>query len=208
MFSGFVTLISGRIGHRIYVSSFPTIDAVRDATLQKIGRNVVKFQKMEAMLRYLLTIGKVHGPLSEFESQLTTRRSSFAKLAMGELVSKMVHDFYADDSDSDSAPAALTEPSISFSVTLEGGKDSANAWRKAMILLVQDRNALIHRMIASFDPQSIASCERLSQELDAQNARLIPAYAHLQSLVLAIKGAHGELLGQLDGLSAPESSER
>ena len=59
--------------------------------------------------------------------------------------------------------------------------------------VVRDRNALIHKMLSSWDPHSIESCRALCDELDAQRERIRPAYEHLESIARAIRESHLEL---------------
>jgi hypothetical protein len=62
------------------------IVATRDLVLQKIGRNVVNFQKMEAMLKFVLTFANFTTPISDTESRLRQQANSDRKHPMGKLV--------------------------------------------------------------------------------------------------------------------------
>ncbi len=46
------------------------ISEARDLTLQKVGRNVVQFQRMEAMLKFILKIANFAAPASEVAERL------------------------------------------------------------------------------------------------------------------------------------------
>lgn len=53
--------------------------------------------------------------------------------------------------------------------------------------VVEERNALIHQMLISFDPNSASSREMLSRKLDEQLERVRPEYQLLHSLLAGLK---------------------
>jgi hypothetical protein len=170
-----------------------SIEELRDLTLQKIGRNVVNFQKMEAMLKFLLTFSDLHSPIDGIESQIAQRIALFEKTPMGRLVEKGADALYPEANTPIQPPTSEGAVSVSFS--LEGGKAAARMWKSAMRAMVEERNRLIHQMLAGFDPRSTESCDRLCTELDAQRESILHSYAHLESLVSAIKASFSELAG-------------
>jgi hypothetical protein len=74
--------------------------------------------------------------------------------------------------------------------------------------VVKERNSLIHEMLATWDPNSLDSTNALCKELDEQRERIISAYNHLESVVLAIRGSHQELASQVDQIVSKIISER
>lgn len=50
-----------------------------------------------------------------------------------------------------------------------------------------ERNKLIHRWLAAFNPNSIESCVELAAAFDEQHARVLPEFEILKSLVFALK---------------------
>ena len=174
----------------------PSVENLRNVTLQKIGRNVVNFQKMEAMLKFVVAFSDIRGPLDGIESQITKRIALFAKMPMGRLVEEGVDGLYPEVNTPFQPSASAGAISVSFS--LEGGEDEARMWKSAMMAVVKERNRLIHQMLVDFDPQSVKSCERLCTELDAQRESILQSYAHLESLVSAIRTSHKELAEACD----------
>jgi hypothetical protein len=74
-----------------------------------------------------------------------------------------------------------------------------------MDAVVRERNVLIHRMLVSFDPSSLDSCNALSGLLDVQRERILPAYQHLESLVKAIRETHTEIAANVDSILNSEA---
>lgn len=180
------------------MSANSDVENVRNRALQKIGRNVVNFQKMEAMLKFVLAFREVKGPLSEIGGQVADRIVSFSKIPMGRLVEEAGSGLYATLPPEASAPASSTEITVTVSLSLEGGKGEAQVWKSAMNEVVRERNRLIHQMLVGFDPRSKQSCEELCIALDAQRERFDLEYRHLESLVKAIHESFRELAQHLD----------
>ena len=66
------------------------LDKARSETLRKIGRNVVIFQKMEAMLKHLVAYGNMEGYMSDLQQVRMQRASSVARQSMGKLADAFV----------------------------------------------------------------------------------------------------------------------
>ena len=115
---------------------------------------------------------------------------------MGHLVEEGVTGLYT--ASGAAAPVSSTEITVAISFSLEGGKNEAQVWKSAMMEVVNERNRLIHQMLAGFDPRSRESCEELSAVLDLQRERIVPAYEHLESLVRAIREGHTDLAQRID----------
>jgi hypothetical protein len=146
------------------MTEFRDIDEARNTVLQKIGRNVVNYQKMEAMLKYLLGFSQMHGPVGELQSTIAERIKSFAKMPMGPLVEKVASNLFVDSIPPVSPTNLKGEAWLTFGVSMEGGEQQAQMWSAAMMSVVEQRNRLIHQMVARFDPRSMQSCESMCAE--------------------------------------------
>jgi hypothetical protein len=180
----------------------PAVDAARNLALRKIGRNVVNFQKMEVMLKFIVTFANFSVPMSQIVEHLQAASMSVRNAPMGVLVDKASK---AIRSDHKSAPQDATEVWISFSLKLDDGVLQPREWRRMIGEVVKERNALIHQMLASFDPSSLDSCNALSGLLDVQRERILPAYQHLESLVKAIRETHQEIAANVDSILSSEA---
>jgi hypothetical protein len=177
----------------------------RNLTLQKIGRNVVNFQKMEAMLKFILTVANFSVPLSTAQSHLRGQSKRVRKRSMGQLIEQAAKTLH---SDAPKAPPDIKEIWISHSFSLKEGGSKIADWRREMRRVVKERNALIHHMVASWNPHSSKSCSVLCEELDQQRERILPSYNHLESVVSAIRESHGDLARAADEIGASILGER
>jgi hypothetical protein len=177
------------------------MEETRNLTLQKIGRNVVNFQKIEAMLRFILTVTNFSGPLPKAQSHLKRRSKNVRRQSMGKLAATAAKALH---SDAPGTPPDVKEAWISLSFSLKDG-GSRIEWRAAMRHVVKERNRLIHQMVASWNPHAVESCTALCEELDQQRERMIPAYKHLESVVSAIRESHRDLARAADEVVARRS---
>jgi hypothetical protein len=82
------------------------ISGARDLTLQRIGRNVVNFQKMEAMLKFILTVANFSAPASKLQTHLETQAKHLRTKPMGHLVERAARALHAQ---AQAAPPDITE---------------------------------------------------------------------------------------------------
>ena len=76
-------------------------------------------------------------------------------------------------------PTEVAEEWFSHSFTIGGTREDAREGGRVMATVVTERNALIHRLLAAFDPGSLESCESLCLKLDEQRSRIRSAYERL-----------------------------
>lgn len=160
---------------------------MRDEVCRKIGRNLLNFQKIELMLKYLITNGRMSGHMSEFKENQERRAAAVHKQTMGNLVGQFVDNTFLGVDGFPRPPTEPKEPYVSFSFTVNADNDFYESKRQALKSLVDDRNDLIHHLLPRFNPDSIESCLEIEQYLDQQRERLIPEYDHLNSLIESLK---------------------
>lgn len=174
--------------------------ATREQALQKIGRNLVNFQRMEGMLKFILTVTGTSGPPSETANILRARERATRTAPMGALVEQLARSLLTTPPP---APPEAREAWLSHSISFEGGATEARDWRRQMRAVVRERNRLVHHMLAGFDPGSLESCTALIVELDAQRERVRGSHEELIAMVDLIRKAFADLEGNVDALVIP-----
>jgi hypothetical protein len=163
----------------------------RDQVLRKIGRNVVNFQKMEAMLTFLNTQQAMNGSLKDIAKILAKAQKVAAKQPMGRLAEAFVRSAYSNTHGA-SEQGTQNEISVSFSLRIDLDPALVAERKKALRAVVAERNKLIHKWVASFDPNSLESCKIFGVALDEQHARTWPEFETLRAIVLAVREHHRE----------------
>jgi hypothetical protein len=100
------------------------LSAIRDEVLQKIGRNLVNFQKIELMLKHLIANGQVSGYRNEFQKNQEKKVIDTRKKTLGTLVGEFVETTFQSNNSLSEPTAEHTEPYISFSFSVEADADS------------------------------------------------------------------------------------
>ena len=167
----------------------------KDEVLRKIGRNVVVLQKLEGLLKKLVTI---QGATVSADDQETffRRMEAIAKRPLGHLVSEFLRSAYSSESDSAPGHNAERASAVSFSFSLDPEMEKDHA--ESLSTVVKERNALIHQMLISFNPNSASSRDDLARQLDEQLDRVLPEYQFLSSLMAGIKESLEVAERQLD----------
>lgn len=145
------------------------IEIVRAEALRKLGRNIVNFSKIEAVLKYLLS----------FFDELRGNQTRRAKQTLGTLVQEFYKNVVVDASHVETTePPSNSEISFSFSVIC-ASPDHLKDWKRTFSNVVVERNKLIHQDLAGLDTSCVEDYHKLISLLDEQNPRLL---AHLDEL--------------------------
>ena len=168
-----------------------TLDDLRDEVLRKIGRNIVNFQKMEAMLKLLNTQQAISGSMSDLSRIAAKAKKTTAKQPMGRLADAFIRSVYSSE------PAvaereSVKEVSVTFSLRIEADPALIAERRRALRSVVKERNKLVHQWLASFDPNSLESCNALAADLDEQHARIWPEFETLRTIVMSVRECQRE----------------
>jgi hypothetical protein len=179
---------------------------LRDQALQRIGRNVVNFQRMEKAIKSLIVAGNIRGHASDL-AEIHRKRSEWVdKRSMGLLVDEFLSTVYANNLPSDDPSPSDDPPGeiwISFSLRVERDEQYIRPQREALSRVVQERNELIHQMLWAFDLNSDQGCRELISRLDEQNERLRPHYEWVMQMLGRLRSLQQEILARMDDILFP-----
>lgn len=139
----------------------------RDEVLRRIGRNVMNFQLVEHLLKYLNANASVHGPASQLAERMEAKKSEFHRKTMGELAGSMAA-LVLQPPRQDWVPDEVAEPWIGFGFTFESDARFIDEHNREMRALVDARNDLIHHFLPRWNLSGAADIEAALAYLDAQ----------------------------------------
>jgi hypothetical protein len=171
---------------------------VQNEVFRKIGRNLLIFQKIELMLKYLIDNGKVSGYLRELKENQELRATAAVKRTMGNLAGQFMETAFQEHEESLLEPLEVKEPYISFSFTVRTDSDFYESKRQSLKSLVEDRNNFIHHLLPRFNPDSMESCLEIERHLDQQREKLVPEHNYLKSLIESFEEAKKAYLEYFD----------
>lgn len=138
---------------------------------RKIGRNIILFQKLESLLKYLVANGQYCLSLIEFENHLSERQSIVNKQTMGVLVGQFVERNNPARDEYSFGPNELEVPSVLMDFRIEMDKDQYQERKELFAKLVSERNELVHHLLPKLD-SSIENAKKLEKDLDKQAEQL------------------------------------
>jgi hypothetical protein len=178
-----------------------------DELLRRVGRNLINFQMIEGMLKFLLVNGGICGPIRELEAIREARSTSVGKETMGMLVGRLSDEFLSDVAGSKDIPDDITVPWLSMHVTLDA--QTTLDLHRDLQALVKERNELVHHLATRWGTRSLEATQSISVELDEQREKFLPVFDRLRHMVLAMRDgirAQAEFLASPQGKSQLETA--
>lgn len=154
----------------------------KDEVLRKIGRNMLLFQQVEYMLKFLIANGQFSGGIGEIKANKEQRAESVHKQTMGMLAGQYLDDIHLGTDKNSENQEELKGAYLSFSFKVECNSVYYESRKQAMASIVDDRNDLIHHLLPKFNPSSIESCLEVDQYLDEQREKLLPEFNLLKNM--------------------------
>jgi hypothetical protein len=168
----------------------------RNEVLRKVGRNVVNFARMEAMLKLLNAQQYISGAVRDLPEIVAAAKKAASKRPMGRLADEFVRFVYSESELKVEQPS--DEASVTFSFRIEADKPFSVERKRALRAVVVERNRLIHQWLPSFDGNSVENCEAFGATLDEQNAKLLPEFEALRAIVTNLRECQRELARYLE----------
>ena len=161
------------------------LTVARDEVLRKIGRNLVNFQRMETMLKFLNANHRISGNISDLAEISARAKKQASKMPMGHLAEEFVRSVYSSHEATEQADS--DKASVTFSFRIEADAALVAERKLALRAVVRERNKLVHQWLSEFDPSSRESCQKLGVALDEQNARVLPEFESLRAIVRTLR---------------------
>lgn len=146
---------------------------IRDEVLRRIGRNVVLFQELEGILKFLAVAQRCSAPVSKLQADRDNRAATVREHTLGQLTGRLVDRLYASSATESTVPDGFAEPWLTFTFQIESDADSIEASRRSLSALVKERNDLIHHLLACWNPHDSGSSRALCADLDEQQSRIV-----------------------------------
>ncbi len=164
----------------------------QDEVLRRVGRNLLLFQQIEGLLKFLLSSHKVGGTPIEFKTRQQKQIDTINKTLMGHLVDKYVSEVLKD--------AGVEEPDeespvdwITFSFRISVDTEFIETMRGDMKLMTEQRNELVHGFLPRWQHDSPEKLKETLAYLDAQREKVLPMHEHLRTIANHIGESYKEL---------------
>jgi len=163
-----------------------SLDDSVNEVLRKIGRNVMLFQELEHLLKFIVANGTISGYASELENIKVKQVASVNKQTMGQLVGQFIENTNPDYEEHSSEPEEITEVYFSFNFHVETDLIYYETKKEALAQLVSERNELIHHLLPKFDANSAKSCKTIEEKLDNQSEKIRSEIKEMRAIAKAL----------------------
>lgn len=165
------------------------LDSIKAEVLRRVGRNLLLFQQIEGLLKFLLANHTGNGTVENIHERNKKRAESVNKQMLGNLVDK-----YGTDVLQDAGVETLDEenpdvPWMSFSFRVSGNAEFVEAKRSDLKLMTEERNELVHHFLPRWQPESANKLGEALLYLDAQREKVLPMHEHLRDTVNSMQSA-------------------
>lgn len=151
-----------------------------DEVLRRVGRNVVLFQQVEQLLKFLNAHSTAHGPASKLAARVEAQVAAVHKSTMGDLAGKLVSGVL-EPQDEHQTPDQIDEPWVGFRFSVGVDAEFVDRHDQEMRALVDARNDLIHHFPPRWQAAVDGDAEGALTYLDAQRAETVRMSERLQN---------------------------
>ena len=155
----------------------------KDEVLRRIGRNLLLFQQIEGVVKFLVANGSIDGPASTLLAQHEQRAASIQKQTLGQLIGKLTNDFLSDADDDMETPEPMQEDWMKFTFKRRGDGAFNEQQKIDLATVLAERNELIHHFLSRYNVQSLDSTREVMQYLDEQREKVLPVFERLKSMM-------------------------
>lgn len=156
------------------------IKSLQDEVLRRVGRNLLLFQQIEGLLKFLLSNHKASGFPDDFKERQQKKADTINRNMFGLLVDKycteVLNDAGVEVPEDEGPPGWL---SISFRIHSDA--DFVAAMRRDMKLMIEQRNELVHGFLPRWLPDTPEKLEETLAYLELQREKVLPMHEHLRA---------------------------
>lgn len=142
----------------------------RDAALWRVGRNLQRYQSIEALFKSLLPTTKLAGTPLQIKSQILKNKRAAKKASLGTLTETYSRQVLSPQQGAEE-PEIVSEVRFSISHSIDATPEVLEQMRSEWKRLTKERNQLVHSTLLAYDLESNERCFALCEHLDEQYER-------------------------------------
>lgn len=156
------------------------LDSTSDEVLRRLGRNLLLFQKIEHLLKYLLLTHKNEGTVETLKVTLQQRQDRISKKMLGHLVEEYGNDVLQDAGEK-VPEEERPDDWFSFTFRVSGDTEFVESMRRDLKLMTEERNELVHHFLPRWQPDCAERMNEALAYLDTQREKVLPMHEHLRT---------------------------
>jgi hypothetical protein len=169
------------------------LKTTQDEVLRRVGRNLLLFQQIEQLLKFILSNHKAGGVPEDFKEKQQMRTDTLNKTMLGNLVDKYVAEVLKD-AGVEASEEECSDNTITYSFQISVHAEFIEAMRRDMKLMTEQRNELAHGFLSKWLPDSAEKLEDTLSYLDTQREKVLPMHEYLRTMVNHFQESQMKLL--------------
>ena len=159
----------------------PDLTSARNLAYQGVGRNLLQFQRLELLLKYLLARHQGSYTHETMADELKRREEAVERKTLGVLAGDLFEQLILKPAAGDFVTAddvAPGEASHRFGITIT--EELHQEWQSRLKGLVDERNRLVHLSLLTWDLNTLEGCQAVIAALDEQRGRIAPEFEQVK----------------------------
>jgi hypothetical protein len=158
------------------------LESLKNEVHRKLGRNIILFQKIELLLKFLLANSKISGYLDELKIIQERQNKIFEKQTLGQLANQFFENIIFSSTKIDNEPDVLKGVWISFDCAFPNDSTIHEEQKKSLASIVTERNELVHHFFSMWDLTLLNGWKSAEHYLDKQYDKIEKEFQHLKVL--------------------------
>ena len=163
------------------MSMSPELTAARNLAYQGVGRNLLQFQRLELLLKYLLGRHQGYYTIETMVDEMKRREEAQERKTLGLLAGDLFEKVILKPASDDFLPADdAKEGQFSHRFGIRIAEEVHQEWQSRLKDLVDERNRLVHLSLLNWDLDTIEGCQAVVAELDEQRGRIVAEFERVK----------------------------
>lgn len=187
------------------MSFSPEVEAARAQVFQLIGRNVLRFQRIELVLKSMVADSQISITAGESRTAHERHVQATHKKSMGLVAGDFFKDVVIDQPPAADTPVSREEAKamangkihIGLSLKIHLSPDEHVQWKTRLQKLIEERNDLVHLSLLRLNLETLEGCQHALASLEEQATRVLAEIERLNPLLISVSESKQTLLGLL-----------
>jgi hypothetical protein len=158
------------------------LESLKNEVHRKLGRNIILFQKIELLLKFLLANSKISGYIDDLKIIQERQNKTFEKQTLGQLVNQFFANIIFSSTKIDDEPDVLKGVWINFDCKFLNDSSVYEEQKKSLVLVVAERNELVHHFFLKWDLTLVDGWNSAEHYLDKQYDKIENEFQRLKVL--------------------------
>lgn len=153
---------------------------------RKIGRNLMRYQQLEQVLKYVVANAQFSGYVSELKQNISNKKESVKKQTMGKLIGQFVERTDPAFPENSNEYLDRNEAHLAFDFKSVIDDKHYLATKERLSSLVSERNNLVHHLFPDLDLNSFDSCKKYDTKLDIEGDKVRIEFENTQRIAKSL----------------------